>query len=97
MYLLPINLILIFILTLKSISIIKQKKIDRIISIGGYMSLPIWLAAKFLSKKIDLCEPNLVLGKANKFYLNYAKNILTVLEEQSTGMVAAASEENKTS
>jgi biopolymer transport protein ExbB len=28
---------------------------------------------------------------------NYAKNILTVLEEQSTGMVAAASEENKTS
>ena len=26
---------------------------------------------------------------------NYAKNILTVLEEQSTGMVAAASEENK--
>jgi UDP-N-acetylglucosamine--N-acetylmuramyl-(pentapeptide) pyrophosphoryl-undecaprenol N-acetylglucosamine transferase len=75
-YLLPINLILIFILTLKSISIIKQKKIDRIISIGGYMSLPIWLAAKFLSKRIDLCEPNLVLGKANKFYLNYAKNIL---------------------
>ena len=26
---------------------------------------------------------------------NYAKNILTVLEEQSTGMIAAASEENK--
>ena len=75
-YLLPINLILIFILTIKSISIIKQKKIDRIISIGGYMSLPIWLAAKFLRKRIDLCEPNLVLGKANKFYLNYAKSIL---------------------
>ena len=75
-FLLPINLILILILTIKSILIIKQKKIDRIISIGGYMSLPIWLAAKFLSKKIDLCEPNLVLGKANKFYLNYAQNIL---------------------
>ena len=75
-YLLPINLILIFILTIKSISIIRQKKIDRIISIGGYMSLPIWLAAKFLRKRIDLCEPNLVLGKANKFYLNYAKSIL---------------------
>jgi hypothetical protein len=26
---------------------------------------------------------------------NYAKNILTVLEEQSTGMIAVASEENK--
>jgi hypothetical protein len=26
---------------------------------------------------------------------NYAKNILTVLEEQSTGMIAAASEDNK--
>ena len=34
------------------------------------MSLPLIIAAKFLRLKIYLLEPNLVLGRANKFYLN---------------------------
>ena len=39
------------------------------------MSLPVCLAAKILNKDIYLFEPNLVLGRANRFYLNFAKKI----------------------
>jgi UDP-N-acetylglucosamine--N-acetylmuramyl-(pentapeptide) pyrophosphoryl-undecaprenol N-acetylglucosamine transferase len=38
------------------------------------MSLPLCLAAKILSIKIFLIEPNMVLGRANKFFLNFSKN-----------------------
>ena len=40
------------------------------------MSLPICLAAKFLHKDIYLLEPNITLGRANKFYLNFSKKII---------------------
>ena len=39
------------------------------------MSLPLILAGKFLNLKIYLLEPNLVLGKANKFFLSSCKKI----------------------
>ena len=39
------------------------------------MSLPVCLAAKILNKDIYLFEPNLVLGRANRFYLNFCKKI----------------------
>ena len=38
------------------------------ISIGGYMSLPVIIAAKILGLTILLLEPNLVLGRANRFF-----------------------------
>ena len=37
-------------------------------STGGYMSLPIVLAARFLKLEIFLIEPNYILGRANKFF-----------------------------
>ena len=73
--LLPFNLLLVFFLIIKSINVIKRKNIEIVISIGGYMSLPVCLAAKILNKDIYLFEPNLVLGRANRFYLNFAKKI----------------------
>ena len=73
--LLPLNLVKIFFLTLKSILFLKKKKINLLISTGGYMSLPLILASKFLNIKIFLLEPNLVLGKANKFFLNSCDKI----------------------
>ena len=73
--LLPINLLLVFFLVIKSINVIKRKNIEIVISIGGYMSLPVCLAAKILKKDLYLFEPNLVLGRANRFYLNFAKKI----------------------
>ena len=66
-FLLP-NLIKVFFLIFKSIFLLKKKKIKKILSTGGYMSLPVILAAKFLGLKIFLLEPNQVLGRSNKFF-----------------------------
>ena len=41
------------------------------------MSIPICLGRKILKIKIFLFEPNLVLGRANLFFLNYCDKIFT--------------------
>ena len=41
------------------------------------MSVPICLAARVLNLKLFLFEPNLVLGRANLFLLNYCEKIFT--------------------
>tara|TARA_B100000963_G_scaffold161951_1_gene140842 strand:- start:8603 stop:9667 length:1065 start_codon:yes stop_codon:yes gene_type:complete len=69
-FFLPVNLILILFLTFKSFLLLRKKKIKKIFSTGGYMSLPLILAARFLNLKIYLLEPNQVLGRANKYFLN---------------------------
>ena len=56
---------------------LRKKKINILISTGGYMSVPICLAAKCLNLKLFLFEPNLVLGRANLFLLNYCEKIFT--------------------
>ena len=75
LFLLPINLLKIFFLSIKSFMFLKKKKINLIICTGGYMSLPLILAGKLLKVKIFLFEPNLVLGRANKFFLNSCEKI----------------------
>ena len=80
-FLLPLNLIIIIILTLKSFFLLKDKKIDKIFSTGGYMSLPLILAAKILKLKIYLLEPNLVLGRANKYFLKSCVKIFCYTEK----------------
>ena len=72
---LPFRLIKIFFLTIKSFFLLKEKKITKLVSTGGYMSLPLILAGKLLGLKIYLLEPNLVLGRANKYYLNFCYKI----------------------
>ena len=74
-FFLPINSLIILFLTLKSIFLLKSSKIEKVISTGGYMSLPIILASKILKLDIYLIEPNHVLGRANKFFLNFCKKI----------------------
>ncbi len=73
--LLPLNLLKILFLTFKSLFLIKGQKIEKIISTGGYMSLPLILAAKFCKLKIYLFEPNLVLGRSNKLFLSSCEKI----------------------
>ena len=73
--LLPINLILVIFLTIKSFLLLKNEKIEKVFSTGGYMSLPLILAARILSLDIYLIEPNQILGRANKFFLNFCKKI----------------------
>ena len=77
LFLLPIALIKVIFLTIKSLIILKKKKISILVSTGGYMSLPLCLAAKILNIKIFLIEPNMVLGRANKFFLNFSEKLLS--------------------
>ena len=79
-YLLPFNLIIVFILTIKSLLLLKTKKIEKLFSTGGYMSLPTILAARLLKLKIYLIEPNQVLGRANKFFLDSCQKIFCYSE-----------------
>ena len=72
----PLKLLKVFYLVFKSIFYLKKEKINKIISTGGYMSLPVCISAKLLGIEIYLLEPNLILGRANKFFLNFSKKIL---------------------
>ena len=80
-FFLPFNVIVILFLIFKSFFLLKNKKIEKIFSTGGYMSLPIILAAKLLRLKIYLVEPNQVLGRANKFFLNSCEKIFCYTKE----------------
>ena len=62
---------------IKSYLFLSKKKTRILITTGGYMSIPICLAAKILNIKIFLFEPNFVLGRANLFLLNYCEKIIT--------------------
>ncbi len=75
-FFLPFNFIIILFLTLKSFFLLKKSRIEKIFSTGGYMSLPVILAAKLLKLKIYLIEPNQVIGRANRYFLNSCKKII---------------------
>ena len=72
----PFTIFKVLLLTINSLKILKKEKISYLISTGGYMSLPLCLAAKILNIKIFLIEPNMVLGRANKFFLNFSKKLI---------------------
>ena len=75
LFLLPYNFFLIIFLTIKSFFFIRKNNIDILISTGGYMSLPICISAKILNLKIYLYEPNMVIGRANIFFMGLCKKI----------------------
>ena len=72
---LPLRIIKLIYLIFQSIWFLKKKKIEKVISIGGYMSIPVIIGAKILGLTVFLLEPNLVLGRSNKFFLNFSKKI----------------------
>ena len=76
----PLTLINLFLSTIKSIFILRNNKIDILLGTGGYMSVPICIAARFLNIKIYLFEPNMVLGRANNFLLKYCKRLFCYSE-----------------
>ena len=78
---LPFRIIKVFYLVFQSIFFLRKKKINKIISIGGYMSLPVIIAAKILRLSIFLFEPNLVLGRGNKFFLSFSNKIFCYSKE----------------
>ena len=81
LFLLPLNLLGLFFSIIKSLILLKKKKIEVLISTGGYMSLPLCLAAKILGVRIYLFEPNMVLGRANSIFLRYTQKIFCYSNE----------------
>ena len=77
----PINLFIISFLIIKSYFLLKLKKIEKTFSTGGYMSIPLILAAKFLRIDIYLIEPNQVLGRSNRYFLKSCKKIFCYSDE----------------
>ena len=74
-FFLPFQFFLLLGLIFKSIIFLKSKKIEVLISTGGYMSLPLCVASKILSIKLFLFEPNMVLGRTNKLFLSSCTKI----------------------
>ena len=68
-FLIPFQILLLFYLIFKSFLLLKKKKIEILISTGGYMTLPLCVASKFLNIKLFLLEPNMVLGRTNKLFI----------------------------
>ena len=48
---------------------------------GGYSSFPICIAASILRIKFIIYESNLVIGKANRYLLPFAKKIFVSYKE----------------
>ena len=74
-YFFPIKIIFLFFDLIKSIFHLSTRKFDILISTGGYMSLPLVLASKLFNIKIFLFEPNSIIGRSNKFLLNFSNKI----------------------
>ena len=74
-FLIPLQFCLIIFFIIKSIFFLKKKNIDILISTGGYMSLPLCLASKIMNIKIFLFEPNMVLGRSNRFFIKSCDKI----------------------
>ena len=74
-FLIPFQFVLIIYLIIKSIFFLRKRKIEILISTGGYMSIPLCLASKILNIKIFLFEPNMVLGRANKLFIKSCEKI----------------------
>ena len=74
-FLLPFQITSLIRLIFKSLFLLKSKNIEILISTGGYMSLPLCVASKILNIKIFLFEPNLVLGRSNKFFISICHKI----------------------
>ena len=72
---LPFNIFVVLFLTFKSFFLLRDQKIEKVFSTGGYMSIPLILAARYLNLEIYLIEPNQVLGRSNRFFLRYCKKI----------------------
>jgi UDP-N-acetylglucosamine--N-acetylmuramyl-(pentapeptide) pyrophosphoryl-undecaprenol N-acetylglucosamine transferase len=81
----PLKLILFFIQFLiscwQSYRFLQRYQPQRIISIGGYVSIPVCLVAKMLGISIDLYELNAVPGKATLFLARLATQVFVCFEQ----------------
>tara|TARA_B100000686_G_C16730915_1_gene940615 strand:- start:885 stop:1832 length:948 start_codon:yes stop_codon:yes gene_type:complete len=78
-----LSLLLIIFSVIRSIIIIKKEKPNLVFGFGGYVSFPFSFASKFFSLPLAIYENNIVIGKANKYLLPFAKKIFLAKEISS--------------
>ena len=66
---------------IRSLLFLLNNRPSIIFGMGGYSSFPICIAASILRIKFIIYENNLIIGKANKYLLPFAKKILVSHEE----------------
>ena len=66
---------------LRSIIFLTLNRPNIVFGMGGYASFPICIAAAILKIKFILYENNLIVGKANKYLIPFAENILVSNKE----------------
>ena len=66
---------------IRSLLFLLNNRPSIIFGMGGYSSFPICIAASILRIKFIIYENNLIIGKANKYLLPFAKKILVSYEE----------------
>lgn len=74
---------------IKSISILKAAKPQRIIGLGGSICVPVCLAAWFLRIPIELYDFDARPGKATRFLARYAQTIYLCFEQAKQHLPAA--------
>ena len=63
----------------KCLKIMKEFKPDAVIGVGGYVTLPVIMAAKKLNIKTFIHEQNSIPGKTNKFLAKGVSKVFTSL------------------
>lgn len=61
--------------TLKSIKLLKQAQSEMVIGFGGYVSIPVGLAAAYLKLPLYLHEQNAISGTANRILQRFAQQV----------------------
>ncbi len=75
------SLLLIFYSIIRSFFFLSLNRPDLILGMGGYSSFPICIVASILKIKFIIYENNLIVGKANKCLLPFAKKILVACKD----------------
>lgn len=65
----------------QALSILRKEKPDLVFSKGGFVSVPVVIAAKFTGTKVIIHESDMTPGLANKLAQPFATRILTTFEE----------------
>tara|TARA_X000000950_G_scaffold268625_1_gene346347 strand:+ start:1049 stop:2143 length:1095 start_codon:yes stop_codon:yes gene_type:complete len=66
---------------IKSLALLMSDRPSIIFGMGGYSAFPICVAASILRIKFIIYENNLIIGKANKYLLPFAKKIFVSYKE----------------
>ena len=66
---------------IKSFFILKKEKPNLIIGFGGYVSFPISFTSRFFNCPLVVYEPNLILGRTNKYLLPKIKKLIVAFTE----------------